>query len=232
MTEGSIYLHFSSWNFVKLPDNCEEMLMTTITIITIKTMRISIIFQHVLIVKVQKDPMLVSDLLLVHLLAMMARDVLTRWRWLRRLSMMMQFNVTTLMTRDVTLLMLQIMSPNRRKIVKRTTGRIVLLSTNRLHSMRQSRFAELLQQRIEMFRDLRFVELNMSLSAGPSRRFMMLKMMLLSVRPLLRRNVKMRPPVTPQTPSAQSGPRRMYQGTKGTVCSCRLWFQGRSRGVL
>ena len=89
MTEGSIYLHFSSWNFVKLPDNCEEMLMTTIIIITIKTMRISIIFQHVLIVKVQKDLMLVSDLLLVHLLAMMARDVLTRWRWLRRLSMMM-----------------------------------------------------------------------------------------------------------------------------------------------
>ena len=25
ITEGSIYLHFSSWNFVKLPDNCEEM---------------------------------------------------------------------------------------------------------------------------------------------------------------------------------------------------------------
>ena len=84
----------------------------------------------------------------------------------------------------------------------------VLLSMRRLLSMRLLIYAELLLSRIVMSRDLRSAELSMSLSAGPSRRFMTLRMMLLSARLRLRRNVKMKPLDIPLTPSAQSGPRR------------------------
>merc|ERR1712012_1173714 len=73
-------------------------------------------------------------------------------------------------------------------------------------SMRLSRSVEPHLSRIVMFRDLRSVELNMS--AGPNKRFMMLKMMLLSAEPRLRRSVRMRHPDTPPTPSAPSGQRR------------------------
>merc|ERR1712121_529671 len=48
----------------------------------------------------------------------------------------------------------------------------------------------------------------MSPNAGPSKRSMMFRMMLLSARQLLRRSVGMRHLDTPPTPSAQSGPRR------------------------
>merc|ERR1711902_167501 len=68
--------------------------------------------------------------------------------------------------------------------------------------------------------DLRFAEPSTNLSAGPSRRFMMLRMMLLSAGLRLRRSVRMRPLATPPTLSAQSGqrrsalsPRRMLRST-------------------
>merc|ERR1712198_568330 len=56
-----------------------------------------------------------------------------------------------------------------------------------------------------MCRDLRSVELSMNLSAGPSRRSMMLKMMLLNVRPSRMRSVRMKPPDTPHSLSVLSG---------------------------
>merc|ERR1712131_415248 len=58
------------------------------------------------------------------------------------------------------------------------------------------------------FRDLRSVELNMSLSAGPNKRFMMLRMMLLLVKLRLRKSVRMRLLDILPTPSAPSGQRR------------------------
>merc|ERR1711976_657312 len=95
-----------------------------------------------------------------------------------------------------------------RKSARRTSERAVSLNTRRLLSTRLSRSVELLLSRTVMSRDLRSVELNTSLSAGPSKRFMMLRMMLLSAELKLRRNVRMRHLVTPPTPSAPSGPRR------------------------
>merc|ERR1719483_556662 len=141
-------------------------------------------------------------------LDLMARDVLTKLRWLRRLSMMMLCSAITLMTRDATPPMSPPMSPSRRRSARRTTGRAVSLNTRRLLSLRLLRSAELPLLRTVMSRDLRFAELNMSLSAGPSRRFMMLRMMLLSAQLRLRRSVRMEPLDTPPTPSALSGPRR------------------------
>merc|ERR1719249_508336 len=52
---------------------------------------------------------------------LMARDVLTRLRWLRRLSMMMLFSVTIATTRDATPLMSPTMSLNKRKTVRKTS---------------------------------------------------------------------------------------------------------------
>jgi len=92
--------------------------------------------------------------------------------------MMMLFSVIILMTRDVILLIPQTMSLNKRKSVKRTSGRVVLLSMNRLLSMRQLRSVELLSSRTVRLKDLRSAGLNMSLSVGLSKRFMMLRMML------------------------------------------------------
>merc|ERR1712212_335430 len=68
-------------------------------------------------------------------------------------------------------------SYNRRRIVRRTSGRTVSSTMRRLPSMRLLRFAEPPWSRTVMCRDLRSVELSMNLSAGPSRRSMMLKMM-------------------------------------------------------
>merc|ERR1719322_1991219 len=56
-------------------------------------------------------------MLLALLQELMARDVLTRLRWWRRLSMTMLFSVTTAMTRDVTPLMSPTMSLNRKRTV-------------------------------------------------------------------------------------------------------------------
>merc|ERR1719393_712197 len=104
---------------------------------------------------------------------LMARDVLTRLRWLRRLSMMMLFSVTIATTRDATPLMSPTTSLSRKKIVKRTSESLVSLNMRRLLSMRLSKSVDNLLRRIVTFRDLKFVELNMSLSVGPSKRFMM-----------------------------------------------------------
>ena len=82
---------------------------------------------------------------------------------------------------------------------------------NRLLSMRLCKYAGHLWLRIVMFRVLRFVELSTSQSAGPSKRFMMLLMMLLSVRLLSRKYVKTRLQDTPQTQNAPSGPRKFAQ---------------------
>merc|ERR1712111_194266 len=138
----------------------------------------------------------------------MERGVLTRLRCLRKLNMMMLSSVTIVMTRDVTPPMSQTTSPNRKRSVRRTSERAVSSNMRRSLSMRLSRSVEPHLSRIVMFRDLRSVELNMSMGAGPNKRFMMLKMMLLSAEPRLRRSVRMRHPDTPPTPSAPSGQRR------------------------
>merc|ERR1712227_919887 len=104
---------------------------------------------------------------------LMARDVLTRLKWWRRLSMMMLFSVTIAMTRDVTPLMPPTMSLNKKRTVKRTSEKPVSLNMSRLLSMRQSRFVDNLLSRIVIPLERRSVELNMSLNVGPSRRFMM-----------------------------------------------------------
>merc|ERR1712200_173397 len=75
-------------------------------------------------------------------------------------------------------------------------------------SMRLLRSVELPLSRIVMSRDLRFVQLNMNLSAGPSRKSMTSVMMLLNV-PLSRmRSVMIKLLVTLLSPSAPSGPER------------------------
>merc|ERR1712200_182374 len=86
--------------------------------------------------------------------------------WLRRLNMMKLFSVTIAMTEDVTPPMSQTMNLSKKKNVKRTSERIVSLIMRRLPSMRLLRSAELPLSRIVMSRDLKFVQLNMSLSAG------------------------------------------------------------------
>merc|ERR1719147_50830 len=124
------------------------------------------------------------------------------------------------MTRDVTPLMSQTMSPNKKKIVRKTLERAVSLSMKRLLSMRLFRSAEPHLSRIVIFKDLKSVEQNMNLSAGPNKRFMMLRMMLLLVKLRLRRSVRMRHLDIQQTPSAPNGqrkfavsPRRMSRST-------------------
>merc|ERR1739848_884147 len=88
-----------------------------------------------------------------------------------------------------------------------------------------------------MGKDLKFAQLNMSLSVGPNRMNMMLFLVQLS----RMRSVLMSHLVTPPSPSAPSGPERsalwrrrlseihshhwMYQGTQRGVCSCWLWIQ-------
>merc|ERR1712106_613699 len=111
-------------------------------------------------------------------------------------------------TRDATLLMSQTMSHSRRKSARRTSERAASSSMRRLLSMRQSLCAELLSSKTVMSKDLKSVELNMSPSAGPSRKFMMLRMMLFLVLLRLRRSVKMKLLAIPPTPSVPSGPRK------------------------
>merc|ERR1712128_52231 len=67
------------------------------------------------------------------------------------------------------------MSLSRRRSARRTTGKVVSLSMRRLLLMRLLLFAEPLWLRTVIFRDLKYVELSMSLSAGLSKRFMMLR---------------------------------------------------------
>merc|ERR1712111_33043 len=174
----------------------------------------------------------------------MERGVLTRLRCLRKLNMMMLSSVTIVMTRDVTPPMSQTTSPNRKRSVRRTSERAVSSNMRRSLSMRLSRSVEPHLSRIVMFRDLRSVELNMSLSAGPNKRFMMLKMMLLSAEPRLRRSVRMRHRIHHQHQVLQVAkgglqcfqeecqevhPNHwMYQGTKRALCPSWLWIQARS----
>merc|ERR1712168_96946 len=149
-----------------------------------------------------------SEMLLELPQDLMERDVLTRLRWLRKLNMMMLSSVTIVMIRDVTPPMLQTMSLNKRRNVRKTSERTVSLNMKQLLSMKLSRSVELHLSRIVMFRDLRSVELNMSLSAGPNKWFMMLRMMLLLVKLRLRKSVRMRLLDILPTPSAPSGQRR------------------------
>merc|ERR1719341_2932808 len=113
--------------------------------------------------------------------------------------MMMLCSVITPMTRDATLLTSQTMSLSRRRSARRTSGKTASLNMRRLLLMRLLLSAEPLWSRTVISRDLKYVELSMSLSAGPSKRFMMLRM---------RRSVKMKLQATPPTPSAPSGLRR------------------------
>merc|ERR1712106_629976 len=104
---------------------------------------------HNLLVDVPSDkeemtPMSALELWLLLDLDLMARDVLTKLRWLRRLNMMMLCSVITLMTRGATPPMSPTTSPSRRRSARRTTGRAVSLNTRRLLSMRPLRSAELL----------------------------------------------------------------------------------------
>merc|ERR1712128_186817 len=100
------------------------------------------------------------------------------------------------------------MSLSRRRSARRTSEKAVSLNMRRLLLMRLLLFAEPLWSRTVIFRDLKYVELSMNLSAGLSKRFMMLRMMLLTARLRLRRRVKMKLQATPPTPSAPSGPRK------------------------
>merc|ERR1719348_807551 len=109
------------------------------------------------------------------------------------------------MTEDVTPHMSPPMNLSKKKNVKRTSERIVSLIMRRLPSMRLLRSAELLLSRIVISQDLRFAELSMSQSVGPSRRNMMSLMMLLNAQLFRMRSVLMRLLVIPPSPSAQSG---------------------------
>merc|ERR1712123_419721 len=163
-----------------------------------------------------KEMMLI---LALELLLLLGRNVLTRWRWLKRLSMMMLCSVITPMTRGATLLTSQTMSLSRRRSARRTTGKTVSLNMRRLLLMKLLLFAEPLLSRTVTFRDLKYVELSMNPSAGLNKRFMMLRMMLLTARLKLRRSVKMKLQDTPPTPSAPSGPRKSALYPRSTLPS-------------
>merc|ERR1712200_240085 len=115
------------------------------------------------------------------------------------------FSVTMGMTEDVTPPMSQTMNLSRRRNVKRTSERIVSLIMRRLPSMRLLRSAELPLSGIVISKDLKFAELNMSLSAGLSRRNMMSLMMLLNAQLSKMRSVKMKLLVIPPSQNALSG---------------------------
>merc|ERR1719250_160139 len=70
------------------------------------------------------------------------------------------------------------------------------------------KYAENLLRKIVKLKDLKFAVLSMSQSAGLSRRFTMLRMMLCLVPQRWRRNVRMKLLATQPTPSAPSGPRK------------------------
>merc|ERR1711872_866237 len=109
------------------------------------------------------------------------------------------------MTEDVTPPTLLTMNLSKRKNVKRTSERIVSLIMRRLPSMRLLRSVELPLSRIVMSKDLKFAQLSMSLSVGPNRRSMMLRMMLYPALQSRMRSVMMRLLVTPPSPSAPRG---------------------------
>merc|ERR1712183_754838 len=109
------------------------------------------------------------------------------------------------MTGDVTLPTPLTMNLSKKRNVKRTSERTVSLIMRRLPSMRLLRSAELLLSRTVIFRDLKFVQLNMNLSVGPNRNNMMSLMMLFLVQLSRMRSVLMRLLVTPPSPSAPSG---------------------------
>merc|ERR1719309_190671 len=108
------------------------------------------------------------------------------------------------------------MNPSRRKSARRTSERTASSTMKRLLSMRLFKFAEHHWSRTVISRGLRSVEQSMSLSAGPNRKNMMLKMMLLNVRLFKRKGAKMRPLVIPHSQNAPTGPERfaMLQRTE------------------
>merc|ERR1719244_1111045 len=93
---------------------------------------------------------------------------------------------------------------SRRRIVKRTLGKTASSTMRKLASMKLWKCAEHRWSRTVMCRDQRSVEQSMNQSAGPSKKNMMLKMMLFSVRPLKRRGAKMSLRDTPHSPNAPS----------------------------
>merc|ERR1719474_1405085 len=115
--------------------------------------------------------------------ATMARDVSTRLRWSRRLSMTRLSSVITPTTGGATPPTQPTTSPSRRRSARRTSGRTALSTMRRLPSTRPFRCAEHPLSKTVRLRDPRSVEPSMSLSAGPNRRSMMWRMTLLSVRP-------------------------------------------------
>merc|ERR1711908_266062 len=146
--------------------------------------------------------------LLLPVLVLTARGVLTRSRWWRRSSMTMLSSATTPTTGGATPPMSPTTSPSRRRTVRRTSGRTVSSNTSRSPSTKLLRSAGPLSLRIVISRDLIFAGPSTNPSAGPSRRFTMLRTMWLSAPLRLRRSVRTRPLDTPPTPSAPSGPGR------------------------
>merc|ERR1712168_775396 len=112
------------------------------------------------------------------------------------------------MTEDVTPLMSPTMNLSKKRNVKKTSERVVSSIMRRLPSMRLLRSAESPLLRIVIFPEMKFAPLNMSLSAGPSKKSMMLRMMLLNAQLSRMRSVLMRLLVTPPSPSALSGPEK------------------------
>merc|ERR1719402_1600656 len=112
-------------------------------------------------------------------------------------------SVITPMTEGATPLMSPTMNPSRRRSVRKTSGRTASSTTKRLPSMKLSRFAELPWLKTVISKDRRFVELSMSV--GPNRKNMMLKMMSSNVRLSRMRNAKMKHLDTPLLPSVLSG---------------------------
>merc|ERR1712168_725160 len=112
------------------------------------------------------------------------------------------------MTEDVTPLISPTMNLSKKRNVKRTSERVVSSIMRRLPSMRLLRSAESPLLRIVIFPEMKFAPLNMSLSAGPSKKSMMLRMMLLNAQLSRMRSVLMRPQVIPPSPSVPSGPEK------------------------
>merc|ERR1719244_262574 len=108
------------------------------------------------------------------------------------------------------------MNPSRRKSARRTSERTASSTTRRSLSMRLFKFVEHHWSRTVTSRGLRSAEQSMSLSAGPSRKNMMLKMMLLNVRLFKRKGAKMRHLVIPHSQNAPTGPEKfaMLQRTE------------------
>merc|ERR1739848_609283 len=125
------------------------------------------------------------------------------------------------MTEDVTPLMSPTMNLSKKRNVKRTSERVVSSIMRRLPSMRLLRSAESPLLRIVIFPEMKFAPLNMSLSAGPSKKSMMLRMMLLNAQLFRMRSLLCREEGCQEVHSHHW----MYQGAQRGVCPCWLWIQ-------